>query len=149
MTELRVYENLGKNSLRFLFFLLQKHIIPNELRALVVVSNKDLAAALNDQLWTGMKMSFLPHCLANDENAAKTPIVIGAPDSIPDAPPIRDVLITLGDVHSEGAASYQNYVALLPARLEDNGKLSALVEDLRGKGHECKVFDQSKKAGKD
>lgn len=143
MTDLRIYENTGRRTLGFLAALLAKRVLAAELRALVVVRTKQLACELNDQLWTGRKISFLPHCLASDANAAQTPVVIADAANLPQEPPLRDVLITLGDIGCDHAASYRSYVAILPRQLSEAQELTQLVEDLKAKGHRCKVFDRA------
>ena len=51
------------------------------------------ATALNDALWTFSETDFLPHVLAGDPLAARTPIVVSHSDQ--DEPPHFDMLVNL------------------------------------------------------
>lgn len=76
MTQIIFYVNVPDRR-RFLYGLLTKKLLPRELRVYIAASDEKEASELDNYLWTAEEGGFLPHTLANDENAVHSPIVIG------------------------------------------------------------------------
>jgi len=75
--------------------------------------SREEAAELNDLLWTFNDISFLPHCLADDDrDPASAPVVIGWAGM---QPRCHDLLINLDDGIPAFAAEFSRIVEPVPA----------------------------------
>ena len=63
-------------------------------KLLIFAPASETARRIDNLLWTWQQLSFVPHCLASDPLAAKTPILITTES---DNPPECDVLLNLGE----------------------------------------------------
>jgi DNA polymerase-3 subunit chi len=52
-------------------------------RMLIYAPDADTASRIDKLLWTWQAIGFLPHCAANDELAAETPVLIAAGEETP------------------------------------------------------------------
>lgn len=74
---------------------------------LIFAPQGDTARRIDHLLWTWQQLSFLPHCLASDPAATRTPVLITSESS---DPPERDVLLNLAD---ECPPFFERYERLL------------------------------------
>lgn len=76
-------------------------------KLLIFAPALDTARRIDNLLWTWQQFSFVPHCLASNPLAARTPILITAES---ESPPECEVLLNLGD---ECPPFFERYERLL------------------------------------
>jgi DNA polymerase IIIc chi subunit len=86
----------------------------------IQAASRDDALELSDLLWTFRDISFLPHCLA-DENRdpGSAPVVVGWAGMPPRS---HELLINLDDDIPEFAAEFWRVVEPVPARPSERGR---------------------------
>lgn len=124
--------------------LLRRRVLAAGERAVVAAADAAAAADLDRYLWTWAQGEFLPHCLAEDEAAAQTPVVIASPATAADLVPVRETLLQLAAPAAAAslpaaAASYRACVTILPAAADLEG-YRALHEEQKRRGHEAQEF---------
>ena len=76
-------------------------------KLLIFAPAADVARRIDTMLWTWQNLSFIPHCVAQDPLAVRTPVLITSETS---APPECDVLLNLGP---ECPPFFERYARLL------------------------------------
>lgn len=76
-------------------------------KLLIFAPTADTARRIDIMLWSSQPLSFIPHCLARDPMADRTPVLITTDAS---DPPECDVLLNLG---SECPPFFERYARLL------------------------------------
>ena len=83
-------------------------------KLLIFAPAAETARRIDNLLWTWQQLSFVPHCLASDPLAARTPILITTESA---NPPDCDVLLNLGD---ECPPFFERYERLLEIVAQDD-----------------------------
>lgn len=81
-------------------------------RIVVHCDQPELLQAMNEALWTFSAQDFLPHVLATDQLADRTPILL-ADQPLPDRLDMHDVLINLGRSLPPGFSSYERLIEVI------------------------------------
>jgi DNA polymerase-3 subunit chi len=89
------------------------------------------AAALDNLLWTFRDISFLPHCLQDDAEAAGSPVTIGTQTH---ADAADRVLINLADEVPDFATAFARIIELVPDDAADKDKARARFRRYRTLG---------------
>ena len=144
MTEIRVYHGVRARE-RFLARLLVSKLLPQSMQAVIVVSDKYAAEALDDKLWTAEDISFIPHCLASHKLADATPVIITTQSSVATAK-VRDVMVIMGSQLPNEAISHQQAVLIMSEGLNENDDLAKNLRDLQERGFQYSDFDMSSRA---
>lgn len=118
------------------------------LRRVVILGDQTLLKELDAQLWSFSAEDFLPHCFADHESAAITPIVLASAwdDALFAELPHADVLIHLGQTFLTNAAQLaERFPRLIEVvSLEEKDLLAGRerYKQYRSLGHELHNFDQ-------
>lgn len=147
MTSFRMYHDVRDPRL-LLARLLQKRVLNEGKQAVVTVADQGAAAELDRYLWVFEQGSFLPHCLVEDEVAARTPVVIATQESDAGLVPVREVMVQMAgtgepQMHA-AAASCQDCVTIVPASSSSLDGWRALHDDLKRRGHATKAIAYAK-----
>jgi DNA polymerase-3 subunit chi len=81
-------------------------------RIVVHCDTPDLLQAMNEALWTFSAQDFIPHVLAQDQLADRTPVLL-ADDDVPPALGMHDVLINLGQSLPPGFSRYERLIEVI------------------------------------
>jgi len=95
------------------------------------------AAAFDDLLWTFKDISFLPHCLAANNNTENSPIVIGhdnqANSQIPDH---TTVMLNLTDQMPRDTNKLKRILEIVSGSEDERQQSRKLYAEYRDQGHE-------------
>jgi len=121
MTRIDFHTHVG-DSLHYACRLVRKAYLAGE--PVVVTADAARLRAFNEMLWTFSALDFVPHCMADSQLAAQTPVVLAAdPEQAPhyrillnlgaDVPPqfarFERLLEVIGDTNDELATGRERY----------------------------------------
>lgn len=141
MTNVRLYYNEPR-SYNLLARMLVKKVLPSGGRAVVVTGTEGEAERLNHYLWTFSETSFLPHCLASNENAGSTPVVITDAGRAEGAE-IRDYMFVVDGKVPGGCESYPNLVIITRDDIGAGAGPGGLCDDMERRGFTVMRTDSS------
>lgn len=142
MTEFRIYDQVGYVE-KFLANLLVKKILPQDKQVTIVVDSNSAAKKIDEALWKlPNQLAFVPHCLASDKEAGRTPVII----SVSETEFPRDVLIVIGPIIPDTTASHDDFVAILPNSVDDESEFSDQISSFHEKGHSVTHYCRNNKA---
>jgi DNA polymerase-3 subunit chi len=87
-------------------------------RIVVQCDSPDLLRALNEALWTFSPQDFIPHVLATDTLADRTPVLL-ADDEVPASLDMHEVLINLGRSTPAGFSRYERLIEVIGLEAAD------------------------------
>lgn len=87
-------------------------------RIVVQCDNPELLRALNEALWTFSPQDFIPHVLATDTLADRTPVLL-ADDEVPASLDMHEVLINLGRSTPAGFSRYERLIEVIGLEAAD------------------------------
>lgn len=143
MTDFRVYSGVS-NVAAFVARMLQTKLLLAGKRVVIHTESKTAADKLDKQLWNLPDQdSFIPHCLAEDPLATRTPVVIsnGRVVGLVDLP--ADVLVCLQPTVPDGAISHPNFIVVLNEQLDDCPDFVTELEDHEKQGYKIQRFANS------
>lgn len=141
MTEIRLYHAVAGVA-GFVALLVQDKLLPAGQRVAIHTASKTAADALDDRLWSlPREDSFIPHCLASDPFASRTPVVLTYPGDTPAT--VREVLVNLMPGMPANAVSYLHFITVLGDRIDGHADFAAALEELTGRGHQMRSFDMA------
>ncbi len=95
------------------------------------------ATSLDDLLWTFKDISFLPHCLAADDNAENTPIVIGHNNQLNgEIPDHTTILINLTDQLPQDTGKPERILEIVAGNENQRQQARKRYAEYRDQGHE-------------
>ena len=95
------------------------------------------AAALDNMLWTFKDISFLPHCLAADDNAKNTPIVIGHNNQLnAQIPEHTAIMINLTDQIPQDMSKVERILEIVAGSESERQQARKRYAEYRDQGHE-------------
>jgi len=95
------------------------------------------AITLDDLLWTFKDISFLPHCLAADDNAKNTPIVIGHNNQLNgEIPDHTTILINLTDQLPQDTGKPERILEIVAGNENQRQQARKRYAEYRDQGHE-------------
>jgi DNA polymerase III subunit chi len=124
-------------------------IIPKALakghRVIVYAPNAALSAKLDNMLWTGDALSFIPHVRAGDPLAAQTPVVIAA-SADEAAHPQDELLINLDDERPAHFARFEHMVEIIDRTDHTSAKGRERYKFYKDRGYEVEHIALGKPA---
>jgi len=87
-------------------------------RIVVQCDSPELLRALNEALWTFSPQDFIPHVLATDTLADRTPVLL-ADDEVPASLDMHEVLINLGRATPTGFSRYERLIEVIGLEAAD------------------------------
>lgn len=105
-------------------------------RLVVFSPDRQVLRSFDKQLWTYQAPRFVPHCFADSELAAETPIVLASSD---EALPHHDVLLNLGDDWPPFFASFERVLEIVGTDEEDKERARARYSFYRKRGYDIQV----------
>lgn len=112
------------------------------LRTLIYTPDSATSAKLNEMLWTTPALGFIPHCLAGDELAAVTPIVI---DQRGEDVTHDDVLLNLCAERPPFFSRFQRLVEIVGLDDADKAAARERWRFYRERGYALDTHDTGKK----
>ncbi len=112
------------------------------LRTLIYTPDSAASAKLDQMLWTTPALGFIPHCLAEDELAAVTPIVI---DQRGEDVTHDDVLLNLCAERPPFFSRFQRLVEIVGLDEEDKAAARERWRFYRERGYALDTHDTGKK----
>ena len=100
--------------------------------------SRDAACQIDDLLWTFRDISFLPHSLADAEDALSSEICIGWPGL---TTADKDVFINLDNAIPQNAENFQRVVEIVPADEPYKTQARERYKQYREKGYELHNHD--------
>ena len=95
------------------------------------------AAALDDMLWTFKDISFLPHCLAADDNAENAPIVIGHNNQLNgEMPDHTTIMINLTDQIPQDTSKVKRILEIVAGSESERQQARKRYAEYRDQGHQ-------------
>ncbi len=95
------------------------------------------AAALDDLLWTFKDISFLPHCLASNNNTENSPIVIGHDNQMnAQIPEHTAIMINLTDQIPQDMSKVERVLEIVAGSESERQQARKRYADYRDQGHE-------------
>lgn len=141
MTEVLFYQ-LRRQPLEAVLPILIVRSLKKGWRVAVQSINEERLKALDDHLWTFSDESFLPHGLANQNDAALQPVVLALNSENPNNADVR-FLIDNAD-EPEDFSSYQRLVILFDGHFEDSlAQARQQWKRCRDKGAETTYWTQT------
>lgn len=86
-------------------------------KVVLFAEDKSLLQTLDEILWTFAEQEFLPHVMANDPNAALTPVLLTDDDSV--ALPHRQILINLSSRTPAHFAQFERLFEIVSTGAEE------------------------------
>lgn len=112
-----------------------------QLRVMVCCGDAELAGRFDRMLWTTPAIGFIPHCLAGDPLAPRTPIVIDQGG----AEPLHDeVLLNLKAEWPPLFSRFQRLIEIVSVEDEDRRRARERFKFYRDRGYEIRTHDLSK-----
>ncbi|MDR1890534.1 MAG: DNA polymerase III subunit chi [Zoogloeaceae bacterium] len=109
----------------------------------VFVPDPEQAQFLDRLLWTQPPLGFLPHCRADSELAAVTPIII---TGRMDAPLLQsERLLNLGSVAPDHLERFQNLIEIVDQTEEDRAGARLRTRQYKEMGYPIQFIDMSKR----
>lgn len=140
MTKINFYVNVA-NRQSFLPRVLKK--VLGEGEPLLIFSADAAAARQLDQwLWTFEELAFLPHCLADADCVAATPIQITWPDG---PVPHHHILLNLAATHPPIFSRFEKLLEIVPADEEGRTAGRERFRFYRERGYPLETFDMAGK----
>lgn len=112
------------------------------LRVTLFCPDTETAARLDRMLWTATPTGFLPHCRADAEMAATTPILI---DTTGDASTHDEVLINLHTERPANFSRFQRLAEIVSANNDDRSNARERYKFYRDRGYAIRTHDLSGK----
>jgi DNA polymerase-3 subunit chi len=107
----------------------------------IFVPDPERARLLDRLLWTQQPLGFLPHCRADSELAAVTPILL---TERMDAPLLRNErLLNLDDAVPDGLERFQNLVEIVEQSEEDRAQSRLRARKYKEMGYPVQFIDMS------
>lgn len=106
------------------------------------VPDAAFARRLDQQLWVGAPLAFVPHVLSDSPLAAETPIVIGPADAPADWPH-ADLLFNLADDMPPGFERFRGVVEIVGQNEAEIIPARARWSLYKKGGHALKAFDSA------
>jgi DNA polymerase III subunit chi len=106
----------------------------------VVVSCDDAAALarFDDALWSFSQLDFIPHVMAGDRLAARTPVVLaGSAEDLPH----HDVLVNIGDATPSFFASFERLIEVVTADPADRDRARSRFRFYKDRGYPMGTHD--------
>ena len=95
------------------------------------------AAALDDLLWTFKDISFLPHCLASNNNNENSPIVIGHDNQMNALIPEHTaIMLNLTDQIPQDMSKVERVLEIVAGSESERQQARKRYADYRDQGHE-------------
>ncbi len=95
------------------------------------------AIALDDLLWTFKDISFLPHCLASNNNTENSPIVIGHDNQMHgQIPENTAIMINLSDQIPQDMSKVERVLEIVAGSESERQQARKRYADYRDQGHE-------------
>ena len=95
------------------------------------------AIALDDLLWTFKDISFLPHCLASNNNTENSPIVIGHDNQMHgQIPEHTAIMINLSDQIPQDMSKVERVLEIVAVSESKRQQARKRYADYRDQGHE-------------
>ncbi|VVE34421.1 DNA polymerase III subunit chi [Pandoraea capi] len=108
-------------------------------QTLVVVGEPDVLRAFDQALWTFSPLEFVPHCFTRDPLAAKTPVVLAAPD---EQAQHHQVLLNLAGSVPTHFARFERVVEIIGDTPEDLSGARERYRFYRDRGYTLNNYDQ-------
>ncbi len=103
----------------------------------VKTRTKDEAATLDDLLWTFKDISFLPHCLALDDAAKNSPIIIYYDNEINNKiPDHTEIMLNLTDKMPRNTNTLKRILEIVAGSESERQHARKRYAEYRGKGYE-------------
>ena len=100
------------------------------------------AMAFDDLLWTFRDISFLPHCLASDDNAENAPIVIGHDNRTDDQIPAHTpIMLNLADQLPQESGKIERILEIVAGSESERQQARKRYAEYRNQGHELNKHD--------
>lgn len=142
MTEIRFY-HLQRTPLEVALPQLLEKVLEREWRAVVMTGSAERAQALNTQLWTYGRDSFLPHGTAEDGQAALQPIWLTHEEENLNG---SMVLFLVDGAESEQAGKYELCCTLFDGNDEDAvARARARWRHYMDQGHDLTYWQQNER----
>lgn len=118
--------------------------LASKARLLIWLTDQAACQRLSRHLWSVPSTGFVPHCLASDPLAVRTPIVL---DCNAGPHPHDDVLVNLRDEVPPFFSRFQRMIEIVSA-VDDDDKRSARerFRHYRDRGYELRTHDMAKLA---
>lgn len=140
MTQIFFYHNAG-DRLTAVVNLIGK--AASQKKALLVYApDRDVAEALDRQLWTQYPISFVPHVRSNSPLAAETPVLIA--DNL-DTPPQNERLFNLSADVPPGFSRFTSLIEVVSQDEADRQAGRERVKFYKDRGYEIKFIDLAEK----
>jgi len=94
------------------------------------------AMAFDDLLWTFRDISFLPHCLASDDNIENVPIIIGHDNRIDDQIPDHTaIMLNLADQIPQVSGKIERILEIVAGSESERQQARKRYAEYRHQGH--------------
>jgi DNA polymerase III subunit chi len=114
-------------------------------RAVVYCDDGGRLARLDEQLWTFSPLDFIPHVLASDRLAPRTPIVLTAAAG---DTPHHEVLINLGEAMPPFFSRFERLIEVVTAEPDDRDRARERFRFYKDRGYPLETHDLSSDAGR-
>ena len=109
---------------------------------LVFAPEKEVANSVDRMLWTQPALSFVPHCRADSQLAAETPILIT--DSL-ETLPQDERLMNLSQIVPPGFSRFQSLIEVVGQADDERAAARDRVKFYKDRGYEVRYFDLSER----
>lgn len=109
-------------------------------RLMLFAPDERMAQEVDDRLWAGSPVSFLPHCPAGHALAAETPIIL---DWRTGDLPHHDVLINLQTGYPPFFSRFTRLIEIVGRDEEDRAGARIRYKFYRERGYDLRLFDAS------
>lgn len=145
MTEIRFYHLTRRSLEEVLPVMLERTLVRDGKRAVVMVGSAERAEHLNAHLWTYDDRGFLPHGSRTDGDAALQPIWLTEHDENPNG---ASVLFLADGAQSSAVADYELVCMLFDGADEEAvSRARAQWRSLRDGGHDLTYWQQTERGG--
>jgi|APIni6443716594_1056825.scaffolds.fasta_scaffold1916156_1 DNA polymerase-3 subunit chi len=110
------------------------------LRVLLLTSDENQAARIDQMLWSVPVTGFLPHCRARDELAPVTPLIV---DHDPGELAHEQVLLNLSDARPAFFSRFQRLIEIVTTDEADREAARERFRFYRDRGYEIRSHDMS------
>jgi DNA polymerase III subunit chi len=107
-------------------------------RVVVCCDDPARLAQFDEALWSFSQLDFIPHVMAGDRLAARTPVVLAGADS---ELPHHEVLVNLGDAMPPGFASFQRLIEVVTAEPADRERARDRFRFYKDRGYPMDTHD--------
>ncbi len=145
MTEVRFYHLTRRSLEDVLPVMLERTVVRDGRRAVVVAGSPERVENLNAHLWTYSDRVFLPHGSKADGHAARQPVWLTDEDENPNG---AQVLFLAEGAQSEKVDDFELVCELFDGRDEAAvGTARARWKDYKAAGHELTYWQQTERGG--